>query len=220
VRAVQRHLRAAQGEFVPKPRRPIVDELILTVLSQATSDLNSERAFSTLQGRFDSWEDVLAAPVAEVADAIRSGGIADVKAGRIKTILREIETREGSVDLDRLNGLSDEEVDEYLRALPGVGPKTAACVLVFSMGRAAFPVDTHVVRIVRRLGWVERTLSAERVQADLTPRIPPEIRYDLHVAFIRHGREICIARRPLCSDCPIFDLCESGPKLLAAGQAR
>jgi endonuclease-3 len=220
VRAVQRRLRAAQGEFVPKPRRPIIDELILTVLSQATSDVNSERAFGTLQATFPTWEAVLVAPVKRVADAIRSGGIADVKAVRIKTILREIETREGSVDLDRLNGLSDEEVDEYLCSLPGVGPKTAACVLVFSMGRAAFPVDTHVVRIVRRLGWVEPKLSAEKVQAELTRKTPPEIRYDLHVAFIRHGREVCVARKPLCSECPVFEFCEAGPKLLAAGEAR
>lgn len=220
MRAVHRRLRVAQGEFVPKPRRPIIDELILTVLSQATSDVNSERAFATLQERFRSWEQVAAAPVTEVADAIRSGGIADVKALRIQTILREIERREGSIDLDRLNDLADEEVDTYLCSLPGVGPKTAACVLVFSMGRAAFPVDTHVLRIVRRLGWVAPKLSAERVQAELTPAIPPEIRYDLHVAFINHGREICIARRPWCSDCPVFELCDAGPKLLAAGDAR
>jgi endonuclease-3 len=213
-------LRAAQGEFVPKLRRPIVDELIMTVLSQATSDLNSERAFAQLQERFPTWEAVSVAPVTDVADAIRSGGIADVKAQRIQTILREIATREGSIELDRLNELSDEEVDEYLCSLPGVGPKTAACVLVFSMGRPAFPVDTHVLRIARRLGWVDPKLSAERVQAELTPKIPPELRYDLHVAFIRHGREICIARRPVCSDCPVLDLCDAGPVLLAAGEAR
>jgi endonuclease-3 len=213
-------LRAAQGEFVPKPRRPIVDELILTVLSQATSDVNSGRAFAALQETWPTWDAVLAAPVRQVADAIRSGGIADVKAARIKTILREIETREGSIDLERLNGLTDEEVDDYLCSLPGIGPKTAACVLVFSMGRPAFPVDTHVLRIVRRLGWVAPKLTAEKVQAQLTPRIPPELRYDLHVALIRHGREICVARGPLCSECPVFELCEAGPKLLAAGEAR
>jgi len=192
----------------------------MTVLSQATSDVNSERAFGELKARFPTWGSVLDAPTNDVADAIRSGGIADVKAARIQTILREIESREGAIDLDRLGELPDDEVNAYLCSLRGVGPKTAACVLVFSMGRAAFPVDTHVLRIVRRLGWVEPKLAAEKVQAELTTRIPPEIRYDLHVAFIRHGREVCVARRPLCSDCVVYELCEAGPKLLAAGEAR
>ena len=192
----------------------------MTVLSQATSDLNSERAFAGLKNTFATWDAVLAARVGDVADSIRSGGIADVKAARIQSILREIDRREGAIDLDRLIGLNDEEVDEYLCSLPGVGPKTSACVLVFSMGRPAFPVDTHVLRIARRLGWVDPRLPAEKTQAELTPTIPPELRYDLHMAFIRHGREICIARMPRCSGCPVLDLCETGPLLLAAGEAR
>src|SRR4051794_36801136 len=139
IRAVQRRLRSQQGPFKPKPRLPIIDEVVATVLSQHTSDVNSERAFARLKDRFPHWEQVLDAPVEEVADAIRCGGIADQKAARIQRILAAIEEREGRIDLGRLHDLDDEAVEAYLVSLPGVGPKTAACVLVFSMGRAAFP---------------------------------------------------------------------------------
>jgi len=206
--------------FEPKLRRPIVDELVLTVLSQATSDLNSGRAFESLTVRFSSWDEVLAAPVDEVADAIRSGGIADVKARRIQAILQAIEEREGSLDLGRLNRLRDEEVEDYLGSLPGVGPKTVACVLLFSMGRDAFPVDTHVFRVCRRLGLIAPKVTAEGAHRTLGQSVPPDIRYRFHIALIRHGRTICKPKMPLCSECVVFDLCEAGPKLLAAGEAR
>lgn len=216
---MQRRLRKVQGPFEEKPRLPILDELVMTVLSQHTSDVNRDRAFTRLKERFPTWEQVLDAPVDEIADAIRPGGIADVKSRRIQEILRVIDEREGSLDLSHLHDRSDEEVEDYLCSLPGVGPKTAACVLVFSMGRAAFPIDTHVHRIVKRLGWVPDGASAERVHRELTPKVPPDIRYDLHVAFIEHGRKICKPRLPRCSDCVVFDLCEAGSKLLPAGEA-
>ena len=190
------------------------------MLSQNTSDVNSSRAFASLKQRFRDWQQVLDAPVEEVADAIRAGGIANVKAARIQTILRELEAREGSLDLSRLEEMSDEEVEDYLRSLPGVGPKTAACVLLFSMGRAVFPVDTHVHRVLTRLGWVGPKTSAERTYAEINPRVPPEIRYDLHVAFIRHGRQTCKAAHPRCTECVLFDICDAGPRFLAAGLAR
>jgi endonuclease III len=193
---------------------------VLTVLSQNTSDANSGRAFEGLKQRFGSWEEVADAPAEELASAIRAGGIADVKSRRIKQILREIEAREGSIDLSRLKKLDDEEATEYLLSLPGVGAKTAACVLVFSMGRDAFPIDTHVHRVTRRLGWIGDRTSADQAHRALGPRIPPEIRYDLHIAFIRHGREICKPRHPRCSACVLFDLCAAGPVLVASGEAR
>jgi endonuclease III len=192
----------------------------MTVLSQATSDLNSGRAFASLRKTFKSWDEVLHAPTKDVADAIRSGGIADVKARRIQQILREIEEREGRIGLQRLAKKPDDEVVDYLCSLPGVGPKTAACVLVFSMGRAAFPVDTHVLRVTKRLGLIPDKSNAEVAHKLLEPAIPPELRYEFHVQLINHGREICVAQRPLCSECVLFDLCEAGPKLLAAGMAR
>ena len=216
---MQRRLRQAQGPFEPKPALPIIDELVLTVLSQHTSDLNRDRAFAGLKDRFATWGEVAVADPIAIADAIRSGGIADVKARRIKVILAEIERKEGRLSLDRLNDLNDQEVAEYLCGLPGVGPKTAACVLVFSMGRPAFPIDTHVHRIARRLGWIDDKASAERAHSELGPKVPVDIRYDLHVAFIDHGRKVCKLRMPRCSDCVVFDLCEAGPRLLAEGNA-
>ena len=207
---MQRLLRASQGPFVAKPRLPIVDEVVATVLSQHTSDHNSERAFARLKAGFPDWEQVLSAPSGEVADAIRCGGIADQKARRIRQILAAICEREGRIDLSRLQDLSDRAVEEYLTSLPGVGPKTAACVLVFSMGRAAFPVDTHVHRVALRLGWIPPGTTAEKAHRILGPAVPPAIRYDLHVALIEHGRSVCKAQRPRCGACVLRDECAHG----------
>jgi endonuclease-3 len=180
------------------------------VLSQHTSDVNSERAFARLKAAFPDWEQVLAAPAGQVADAIRCGGIADAKARRIQRILAAIREREGRIDLGRLHDLDDAAVEEYLTSLPGVGPKTAACVLVFSMGRAAFPIDTHVHRVAARLGWIPRGLTAEAAHRVLGPAVPPGIRYDLHLALITHGRTVCKARRPRCEACVLRDQCGYG----------
>ena len=207
IRIVHRRLRASQGPFVAKPGLPVIDELVATVLSQHTSDVNSERAFAQLKDRFPSWEQVADAPVDDVARAIRPGGIENQKARRIQQILTAIEEREGSIDLARLDACDDATVESYLRALPGVGPKTAACVLVFSMGRPAFPVDTHVHRIARRLGWIPATATADRAYQLLAPLVPAAIRYDLHVAMITHGRTVCRAQRPSCGTCAVRDLC-------------
>lgn len=210
IRAVARRLRREQGPFQPKPRLAPLDELIMTVLSQNTSDRNTERAFARLKERFPSWEEVADAPTEEVADAIRLGGLADQKAPRIQRILAQIERREGKLDLSRLAERPDAEIEDYLTTLPGVGPKTAACVLVFSLGRAAFPVDTHVHRVVKRLGWAPPTATAEQVHRSLGTRIPADIRYDLHLALITHGRRICLAGRPRCESCVLLDLCPTG----------
>jgi endonuclease-3 len=192
----------------------------MTVLSQHTSDVNTARAFASLKERFPRWEDVLDARVRSVADAIRSGGLADQKAPRLKAILEEIRRREGAVTLHRLRDLGDEEVEDYLCSLPGVGPKTAACVLVFSLGRDAFPIDTHVHRVTRRLGWIPERATADAAHRILKEAVPPDVRYELHMQLIAHGRTICKARTPRCSDCVLFDLCPAGPQLLAAGEAR
>ncbi|MDQ3951752.1 MAG: endonuclease III [Actinomycetota bacterium] len=190
------------------------------MLSQHTSDANTARAFASLKERFARWEEVVRAPTRQVANAIRSGGLADQKAPRIKAILREIERREKEMSLARLANLDDDEVEEYLCSLPGVGPKTAACVLVFSMGRDAFPIDTHVHRVTRRLGWIPDAASAGKAHALLKDAIPPELRYELHMQLIAHGRTICVARRPRCTECVLLDICDAGPRLLAAREAR
>jgi len=187
----------------------VLDELVATVLSQHTSDRNSERAFASLKERFPTWDDVLAAPAAAVADAIRVGGIADRKAVRIQRILAIVAEREGRLDLSRLQELDDGAVEAYLTSLPGVGLKTAACVLTFSMGRAAFPVDTHVHRVAARLGWVPSATAAQAHEL-LRALVPADIRYDLHLALIEHGRRVCAARRPACEVCVIWRRCAYG----------
>jgi endonuclease III len=197
-----------------------VDELVMTVLSQHTSDLNTARAFGNLKRRFPNWRSVRDADPTELADVIRSGGLAATKSVRIQRILAEIEDREGTIDLRRLNGLDDQEVERYLLSLPGVGPKTAACVLLFSMGRDAFPVDTHVHRVARRLGLISPKATAEQAHRLLQPGIAPELRYEFHMQLIKHGREVCKPARPLCLDCVLFDLCESGPRFIASAVAR
>ncbi|HEX2236647.1 MAG TPA: endonuclease III [Actinomycetota bacterium] len=218
--ALHRRLRKTQGQWSPGERLDPLDELIAVLLSQHTSDVNSARAFRNLKSRFPSWEEVADAPVDEIADAIRSGGIANLKARRIKQVLAEIERSEGRLDLERLRHLSDEDARAFLLALPGVGPKSAACVLQFSLGRPAFPVDTHVHRVAKRLGLVDERASAEAAAEMLEPRIAPEIRHEFHVQLIRHGREICKPQIPRCSECPLFDLCAAGPRLLSEGAAR
>jgi endonuclease III len=183
---------------------------VATVLSQHTSDRNSERAFASLKARFPDWADVAAAPVAEVADAIRMGGLAERKAATIQRVLAAIAEREGAIDLGRLAGLDDAAVEAYLTSLPGVGPKTAACVLVFSMGRPALPVDTHVHRVTSRLGWLPPRATAEQAHELLRALVPADVRYDLHLALIVHGRTVCAARRPACERCVVRAHCAFG----------
>jgi endonuclease III len=189
---------------------PVLAQVVGTFLSQHTSDANSGRAFARLKARFPAWEQAAHAPAGEIEDAIRCGGLARQKARRIKEILDALDEREGRVDLSRLHDLDDPAAEDYLTSLPGVGVKTAACVLAFSMGRAVFPVDTHVHRVVTRLGWIPAGTTAEKAYRLLAPRVPTDIRYDLHLALIRHGRTVCLARRPRCEGCVLLDLCPYG----------
>ena len=214
VRVVLNRLRARFGELEPPRSVDPLDELILTVLSQHTSDLNAERAFARLREAFATWDDVVEARTATVADAIRSGGLANSKAPRIQAILREVREREGRFDLSGLRTLSDSEARDYLTSLPGVGPKTAAVVLSFALGRDAIPVDTHVHRVSKRLGLVPPNVSAERADRLLHGLVPGGLRTPTHVALIRLGREICKAPIPLCRECPLKDLCPTAPRYL------
>jgi endonuclease-3 len=213
-------LRKRYGELLPPRRSDPLEELVLTVLSQHTSDVNAERAFESLRAAFPSWDDVVAAPTRAVADAIRSGGLADTKAPRIQDILREVAERRGAFDLSFLAGLSDDEARAELMSLPGVGPKTAAVVLSFSLGRDAMPVDTHVHRVTRRLGLVPQKSSAERADRILHELVPDGLRTPLHVALIRLGREICKAPIPRCRVCPLNDICPTAPRYLGHEWAR
>ncbi len=214
VRAIHDRLAKRFGPLEP-PRAPDpLDELILTVLSQHTSDLNAERAYADLRSAYATWAEVTAAPPERIADAIRSGGLANTKAPRIQAILREVREREGAYDLGRLRDLSDADARSYLTSLPGIGPKTAAVVLSFALDRDAIPVDTHVHRTTRRLGMVPPKSSAERADRLLHDLVPEGLRTPLHVGLIRLGREICKAPTPRCRQCPLKNLCPTAPRYL------
>lgn len=214
VRTIVDRLRKKFGELEPPRRTDPLEELILTVLSQHTSDINAERAFGLLRSAYPTWRDVVDAPALTVADTIRSGGLANTKAPRIQAILREVHEREGRYDLSWLGDASDADARAYLTSLPGVGPKTAAVVLSFALGRDAIPVDTHVHRASMRLGLVPPKVSAERADRLLHDLVPDGLRTSLHVALIRLGREICKAPVPRCRECPLKDLCPTAPRYL------
>jgi endonuclease III len=214
VRAIVRRLERHFGDLLPPRASDPLDELILTVQSQHTSDLNAERAFGLLRGRYPRWDDVVRAPVDELADTIRPGGLANTKAARIQAILREIHLREGAYDLSGLAARSDEDIREYLSSLPGVGPKTVAVVMGFAFGRETIPVDTHVHRVATRLGLVPKT-SAERAQRLLEAAVADPLKSPLHIGLIRLGREICKAPTPRCRVCPLKDICPTAPRYLS-----
>jgi endonuclease-3 len=191
-----------------------VDELILTVLSQNTSDVNRDRAWESLRARYPTWQALADARPRDVARAIKVGGLSNIKAPRILSVVREIRAREGGFDLGWMRGASDQEITEYLTSLPGVGPKTAACVLAFSLDRPALPVDTHVHRVATRLGFMAPGTPATRAHALMADAVPPKLRVAMHVGLIRLGREICKAGRPRCEVCPLQDLCPTAPLYL------
>ena len=220
VRAIHDRLAKRFGPLDPPRATDPLDELVLTVLSQHTSDLNAERAFGDLRAAFPTWDDVIDAPAPAVADAIRSGGLANTKAPRIQTILRDVRDREGAFTLERLRSMPDAEARGYLTSLPGIGPKTAAVVLSFALGRDALPVDTHVHRTTRRLGIVPPAASAERADRLLHDLVPDGLRTPLHVGLIRLGREICKAPVPRCRACPLRDLCPTAPTYLTPARKR
>ena len=191
----------------PKKKSPPLDMLIATILSQNTNDKNSYRAYSILRERFPSWELVLKAKTSAIAAAIKTGGMANQKSVRIKKLLVELMKRYGTLDLSFVKKKSNEEIFELLTSLDGVGTKTASCVLLFSLGREIFPVDTHIHRICQRLGITPNSKTPDQTFEAMQPLIPKGKAYTLHTNIIRFGRKTCIARSPLCGECPLFDEC-------------
>ena len=190
-----------------KVRRDPLDELILTILSQSTSDANCYRGWEALRARYPDWEAVLAAPAGELEETIRPAGLSKQKSGTILSTLARLQDAHGRPTLDHIEAMDDAAALEYLTGFKGVGVKTAACVLCFSMGRDVIPVDTHVHRIALRLGLVPENASAIRTHEILNAIVPPELRYELHVLLIGHGRTVCTARRPRCDECAVSSLC-------------
>lgn len=211
-RVIQRRLRDAYGQHHwrrDRVRGSALDELIGTVLSQNTSDVNTARSFRSLRARFPTWEDVRTAPTDQVIDAIRSGGLARIKAPRIQDILDQVLDKEGSLSLDRLADVPSDQANAELTALSGVGPKTAACVLMFNLGRPVMPVDTHVHRVSQRLGLVNEGASERATQARLEQLCgaATDDVLTLHLNLIHHGRTTCTSRTPHCERCPLTGHC-------------
>ena len=200
------------GEPIWRNPLPAVDELVSTILSQNTNDVNRDRAFNALRAKFATWEDVRDAQASDVVAAIRPAGLANQKGPRIQQVLRQITEERGSLDLSFLADLPLEEARSWLTKFNGVGPKTAAIVLCFSLNRPAFPVDTHIYRVTGRIGLRPEKMTVEQAHPHLEKLFPPETYYAAHLNLIRLGRETCHARKPDCPNCPIRKLCDFGAK--------
>lgn len=215
-RAVKIHNKLLEAFGRPTWRNPLppVDELVSTILSQNTNDINRDRAFNALRAKFPTWELVRDANAQDVVAAIRPAGLANQKGPRIQQVLRQITEERGSLDLSFLADMPLADARSWLTKFNGVGPKTAAIVLCFSLGLPAFPVDTHIYRVSGRIGLRPEKMTVEQTHPHLETLFPPDAYYAAHLNLIRLGREICQARKPDCQKCPIQKLCDYG-KILA-----
>ena len=204
------HQKLLEVYGAPTWRQPLppLDELVSTILSQNTNDTNRDRAFEALRRAFPTWEAVRDADQAAVIAAIRSAGLANQKGPRIQAVLRAITAQRGRLDLDFLAEMPAQEAQDWLLQFKGVGPKTAAIVLLFSLGKPAFPVDTHIYRVSGRLGLRPDPMSVEQAHPHLAALFPAQAYYAAHLNLIRLGREVCTARKPHCESCPLADFCD------------
>ena len=210
---VMDYLGAQYGPVQWHVRYSPAEELVYTILSQHTSDLNSERAFTNLMSVFDSLDAVADAPVDAIEEAIRRGGLAKQKAPRIKNVLNQIRDEIGSFDLSFLAEMPLDEAKAWLKRLNGIGPKTAAIVLCFSLGMPAMPVDTHIFRVSKRLGLIGQKVNADKAHDILEPMVAPHDVFAFHMYLIQHGRQVCKAQRPLCGECALAWGCRERPKI-------
>lgn len=215
-KAITVHERLLEFYGYPEWRNPLppLDELVSTILSQNTNDVNRDRAFESLIARFPTWEGVRDAPEADVVEAVRVAGLANQKGPRIQNVLRQITEQVGELSLDFLKDYAVEDAMKWLTQFKGVGPKTATIVIQFSLDKPAFPVDTHVHRISGRVGLRPQKMNAEKAHVHLAELFPPETYYAGHLNIIRLGREICHARKPACVQCPLQDICDYPDKNL------
>jgi endonuclease-3 len=200
---------AQYGPFPEEPRLDAAHEVVFTILSQHTSDINSARAFQRLMQRFSTLESVAQGDVAEIEEAISPGGLAKVKAPRIKEVLNRILELNGSLDLSFLRELPLADAKAWLRQLPGIGPKSAGIILSFALGRPAMAIDTHIYRVCQRLGIIGPKVTVEKAHDILEAMVEPSEVYNFHVSFITHGRQVCKAQRPRCGDCVVACSCPS-----------
>jgi endonuclease-3 len=214
VRYIIQNLERAYG--VPSNERASdpLDMLIQIILSQATSDTNSHRTFAALKKRFPSWDALLRARESTIAETIRAGGLANQKAAVIKSLLRQLREERGTLDLGFLHTLPVEEAVRYLKQFRGLGPKTIACTLLFACRKDVFPLDTHIFRILRRVGLIPQKCADARAHEIMDRIVPPGKFYSFHVNLIRHGRSLCRPRDPLCERCPIVEYCDYGEQLI------
>ena len=198
------------GQPVWRNPLPAIDELVSTILSQNTNDVNRDRAFDALRAKFPTWEEVRDAKEKDVIEAVRVAGLANQKGPRIQAVLKAITKERGNLDLSFLKKMSIDEARDWLTKFNGVGPKTAAIVLCFSLDMPAFPVDTHVYRVTGRIGLHPERMTVEQAHPHLEALFPPETYYAGHLNIIRLGREICTARKAMCEKCPLVELCDYG----------
>jgi endonuclease III len=210
MRLLLRRLRRAHGPRPWKCWGKGVDVLVDTILSQSTSNQNSDAGYRQLRRRFRTWARVADAPVEEVERHIRIAGLSNQKAPRIQAILRQVRADRGRIDLQHLAEMDEQAAYDYLTRFKGVGPKTANCVLLFAFGKGVFPVDTHIHRIARRLKLIGAKTTAEQAHDLLKPMIAPKDRYEMHVLLIEHGRKTCRAINPNCGECVLLDVCPYG----------
>ncbi len=203
------------GPFPEEPRLDPAHEVVLTILSQHTSDTNSTRAFSLLMGKFGSLEAVARAEVADIEEAITPGGLARIKAPRIKEVLNLVLELNGSLDLSFLGEMPLEEAKAWLRRLPGIGPKSAGIILNFSLGLPAMAIDTHIYRVCRRLALIGPKVTADKAHGILEAAVEPDQVFQFHISFITHGRQVCKAQRPHCWDCVVASDCPSRDQFMA-----
>ncbi|MEP0765963.1 MAG: endonuclease III [Fimbriimonadia bacterium] len=210
IRRIVEHLEVLYGRAAHRPRFDPVEELICCILSQHSADVNSFPAFTRLRARYPEWQQVLDAPVEEVAETIRRAGMHNQKSERIRQVLARIYEETGGFSLDHLRTMPWPEARKWLMSLPGVGPKTAAIVLCFTMGQPVIPVDTHVFRVGWRIGFYDKKIGEAKAHDVLQAAVPEDLAYRFHTTLIQHGRNLCRARDPECAACPIRSMCDFG----------